>query len=117
VIGHHVVEEVRVDRRARRAAAGLDIRQEAQQGPQVVALGEALALHQAFALENDVGIEKAASGDEIDLRNIRPARQQRPEEARRGRLAHRDRARQADDVIPTLTMSDRRLPNRGERWT
>ena len=21
------------------------------------------------------------------------------------------------DLIPTLTMSDRRLPNRGERWT
>jgi hypothetical protein len=115
VIGHHVVEEVLGARAG--AAAGLDIRQEAQQGPQVVALGEALALHQAFALENDVGIEKAVSGDEIDLRNIRPARQQRPEEARRGRLAHRDRARQADDVIPTLTMSDRRLPNRGERWT
>jgi ubiquinone/menaquinone biosynthesis C-methylase UbiE len=25
--------------------------------------------------------------------------------------------RKMDDLIPTLTMSDRRLPNRGERWT
>ena len=94
----HVGDQVRVDRRAHRPPPGLHLGEEAQQRRQVVALGEALALHQAFALEHRVGIEEAVGGDEIDARGVGPARQQRLQHARGGRLADRDRTRDPDDV-------------------
>ena len=98
LVRHHVVDEMRVDRRAHRPAPGLHVGEEAQQRRQVVALRKALLLHQAFALEHGVRQQEAVGGDEIDLRHVRPARQQRLQHARGGRLADRDRAGDADDV-------------------
>ena len=59
VVRHHVVGEMRIDRRARRPAAGLDVGEKAQQRRQVVAFGKALFLHQAFALENGIRITES----------------------------------------------------------
>jgi hypothetical protein len=98
LIGHHVVDEVRVDRCARRALPGLDVGEEMQEPGEIVALRKALLLHQAFALQDRVGIEKTVGGDEVDLGHIRPARQQRLQHARGGRLADRNRPADADDV-------------------
>jgi len=58
---------VGVDRRRDARLARLDVHDEAQQGPLVVALGEALALHQAQPLEFPVGQEEAVRRDEVDL--------------------------------------------------
>ena len=89
---------MRIDRRARRTSAGFDVGEEAQQRRQVVALGKALLLHQAFAFQDRVRIKKSVGGDEIDLRHVRPALEQRLQHARGGGLAHRHRAGDADDV-------------------
>ena len=86
-----------VDRRAHRPPSGLDVGEKAQQRRQVVAFRKALLLHQVFALEDRVRIEKPVRGDEVDLGHIRPARQQRLQHTRGRRLAHRHRARDPDD--------------------
>jgi hypothetical protein len=93
-----VVDQMRIDRRSHRAASRLDVGEEAQQRRQVVAFRKALFLHQPFTVEHGIGIKKAVGGDEIDLGHVRPARQQRLQHARRGRLADRHRAADADDV-------------------
>jgi len=98
VIGHHVIDEMGIDRRPDRPPPGLDVGEKPQQRRQIVAFREPLALHQVFALEHRVGKEKAVGGDEIDLGHIGPARQQRLQHARRRRLAHRDRAGDADHI-------------------
>src|SRR4029453_9448508 len=65
LVGHDVIGEMGIDRRAHRSASGLDVGEKAQQRRQVVALGKALLLHQILALENRVRIEKAIGGDEV----------------------------------------------------
>ena len=95
--GHDVIDEVRVDRRLDVPLAGLDVGEEVQQRLGVVALRKTLLLHQVFAFERGVREQEAVGGDEIDLRRVRPARQQRLQHARGGRLADRDRAGDADD--------------------
>jgi hypothetical protein len=47
---------------------GLHVRQERNQGAEVIALGEALALHQPALLENTSAMEKAVGRDEVDPR-------------------------------------------------
>ena len=96
--GHHIVDEVRIDRGRHLWLAGLHIGEEAQDRRAVIALREALALHQAAPLELGIGQEEAVGGDELDLGRVGPAREQRLEHARRGRLADGDRAGDADDV-------------------
>ena len=64
----------------------------------VVALGKALAVHDALPDQLGVGVQEAVGGDELHLGRVRPARQQRLQHARRRRLADRDRAGDADDV-------------------
>ena len=93
-----VVGQMRIDRRAHRPPAGLDVAQERQQRRQVVAFRKALLLHQALPFEHGIGEQKAVGGDQIDLRPRRPARQQRLQHARGGRFADRHRAGDADDV-------------------
>ena len=97
LVRRHVVDQMRIDRRPRRPPPGLHVGEEAQQRRQVVAFRKALLLHQAFALEDRVRIKKAVGGDEVDLGHVRPARQQRLQHARGGRLADRHRAGDADD--------------------
>ena len=98
LVRHHVIDQMRVDRRAHRASAGLHVGKEAQQRRQVIALRKALPFHQAFAFEHGIRQQEAVGGDEIDLRHVRPAREQRLQHARGGRLADRHRAADADDV-------------------
>ena len=98
LVRHDVIEKVRVDRCSCRTPTSLDVGKEAQQRRQIITLREALLLHQAFAFENGVRIKKPIGRDQIDLGHIRPACQQGLQNARRGRLANRDRACNADDV-------------------
>ena len=97
LVRRHVVDEMRIDRRPRRTPPGFHVGEEAQQRRQVVAFRKALLLHQAFALEDRVRIKKAVGGDEVDLRHIRPARQQGLQHTRGGGFSHRHRAGDADD--------------------
>ena len=94
----NIVGEVRIDRRLYLGRARLHIGEEAEQALDVEALGETLALHQPALFEHLVRIEEAVGRDEIDFRMVRPAREQRAQNARHGGLPHRDRARDADDI-------------------
>ena len=67
LVRHHVVGQMRIDRRSHGAATGLDVGQEREQRGKIVAFGKAFLLHQAFTFQNLVRIEKAVRGDEIDL--------------------------------------------------
>ncbi len=98
LIWNDVVDEMRIDRGAHRAAPGFDVGEEAQQRRQIVAFRKTFLLHQAFTREHGVRIEETVGGDEIDLGHVRPARQQRLQHARGGRFADRDRAADADNV-------------------
>ena len=95
---HHVVDEVGIDRGGDAPMPGLDVGEEAQQGRAVVALGKTLPLHRAHTLQFGVGVEEAVGRDEIDLRRVGPAGEQRLQHPRRGRFADRHRAGQADNV-------------------
>ncbi len=98
LIGDHVIGQMRIDRRAHRVQAGFDVGEKAQQRRQIVALRKALLLHQAFAIEHGIGVQKTVGGDETDLGHVRPAAKQGFKDARRGRFAHRNRAADADDI-------------------
>jgi hypothetical protein len=98
LIRHDVIEQVRVDRCSCRTPTSLDVGKEAQQRRQIITFRETLLFHQAFAFENGVRIKKAICCDQIDRGHIRPARQQGLQDTRRGRLANRDGACDADDV-------------------
>src|SRR5215467_4615212 len=98
LVGHHVIDEVRIDWCARRPPPGLYIRKKTQQRRQIITFRKSFLFHQAFAFKNCVRIEKSIGGDEVDLRHIRPARQQSLQDARRGRLANRYRTGDADDI-------------------
>ena len=94
---HDVIDEMRINRRHDIASPGLDIRKKANQRLAVVAFGKALLVHQPFAFRI-VGQQKSVGRHEFDLRRIGPARQQRLQNARRGRFADRDRTGDADDI-------------------
>src|SRR5829696_6360735 len=79
-----VVDEVRVERRLHIALAGLDVGQEVQELAGVVALRKALALHEAEPLELGVREKEAVGRDEVDLRRVGPAGEERLQDARRG---------------------------------
>ena len=64
----------------------------------VVALGKALAVHDALPDQLRIRAQEAIGGDELHLGRIRPAGQQRLQHARRRRLAGRDRPGDPDDV-------------------
>ena len=96
--GHDVVHDVAVDRSPHLGLAALHRGQEVEQAPGVVALGEALAVHEAAVLEHPVRVEEPVGGDEVDLRVVGPAREQRLQDAGEGALAHGDAAGHADDV-------------------
>ena len=93
---HDVVARVRVEGRPHLFCAALDLRDEAQQVPAVVRLGEPLAVHDAAALELGVRVEEPVGGDQLDAGRVVPAAQQLAQEARDGRLADGHRARDAD---------------------
>ncbi|MGY3287411.1 hypothetical protein ACVWWR_003146 [Bradyrhizobium sp. LM3.2] len=98
LVRHDVVSQMRIDRRAHMAAAGLDVGEKAEQQRQVVALRKTLLLHDALPLQHGVGIQKSVGGDQLDLGTRRPARQQRLKHAGRGGFSNRHRTGDADDV-------------------
>ena len=93
-----VVGDVGVHRRRRLGGAGADLLQEVQQAPHVVALREALAVHEAPALELVVRVEEPVGGHEVDPGVVGPAGEQGLQHASRGALADGDAAGDADDV-------------------
>ena len=80
--GDDVVVQVRVDGRGDLADAGLHVGDELQQPLDVVALGEALPVHDAARLQHAVRVEEAVGGDQVDLRMVRPAGEQLAQDAR-----------------------------------
>ncbi len=89
---------MRIDRRPHRASSGFDVAQERQQPRPIVALRKSLLLHQPFALQHRFRIEKAIGCHQIDFGPRRPSCEQRLQDARGGRLTHRSRAGDTDDV-------------------
>ena len=94
----NVVHDVAVDGRGHDGRAALEFAQELQQTLGVVALGEALAVHDAALLKNLVGIQKAVGGDEAHLRMIWPTCQQCLQNSSERALANGDTAGNSDDV-------------------
>ena len=88
---------MRVDRCGDLGHPGLHGREEAQQGPLVVGLGEALAVQDPAPLQLGVRQQEAVGRDEVDPRVVRPAGEQLAQHARRGALADRDAAGDPDD--------------------
>ena len=70
--------------------------EEAHEAADVVALREALALHQAALLQHLVGKEKSVGGDQVDRWMVGPLFEQRLQDASERALAHRDAAGDAD---------------------
>ena len=68
-----VVHDVAVDRRVDLGDAALQLAEEHQQSPRVVALGEPLAVHDVALFEHRVRMEEAVRRHQIDLRMVRPA--------------------------------------------
>ena len=93
-----VVDDVAVDGRVGDGRAALQLAEELQQAAGVVALREALAVHHAAFVEHLVGIQEAVGGDEVDLRMVGPAGQQRLQDAGERALADGDAAGDPDDV-------------------
>ena len=98
VARHDVVHDVAVDGRPHLVGAALEVAQEPQQATCVVALGEALALHQPALGEHGVGVQEPVGGHEVDLRVVRPAGQQRLQDAGERALADGHAAGDADHV-------------------
>ncbi len=96
--GHDVVDDVAVDGRPHLGGAALQVAQEPQQAAGVVALGEPLALHQPALGEHGVGVQEPVRGHEVDLRVVRPAGQQRLQDAGERALADGHAAGHADHV-------------------
>ena len=95
--------------------AALDVAQERQQALGVVALGEALALHQPARLEHLVRVQEAVGGDQVDLRVVGPAGEQRLQDAGERALADGDAAGDADDVgHPRCDRAEERRRHPGE---
>ena len=88
---------MRVDGRGDIVLARLDPREKADERRAVVALRKTLAVHDPCADEFGVRVQEAVGRDEVDLRRVRPAGQQRLQDARGRRLADRDRSGDADD--------------------
>ena len=93
-----VVDDVAVDGRPDLGLAALHPREERQQPARVVALGEALAVHDAAVPEHGVRVEEAVGGDEVDLRVVGPPLEEGLEDAGERALADGDAAGDADHV-------------------
>src|SRR6185295_226565 len=98
LVWNDVVDEMRIDRCACRAAAGFDVGKEAQQRWKVIAFRKAFLLHQIFAFKDGIWKKKSIRRDEVNLWHIGPPRQQRLKYPRRCRLADSNGARDTDDV-------------------
>ena len=113
--GQHVVDHVAVHRSADLRRPALDVTQERQQAARVVALREALARHQPAGVEDGVGMEEAVRGDEVDVGMVRPAGEQRLEDAGERALADGDAAGHADHVRhPRRHRAEERRRHSGE---
>jgi len=95
-VRHDVVAEVGVERCAHLGGAALDLGHEPEQRPAVVRLREALALHQAAALELGVREQEAVRRHELDPGGVVPAGEQLAQQARDARLADGHGAGDAD---------------------
>ncbi len=76
LVGDDVVVQVGVDGDVHPVGAGLHLRDEADQGPPVVALGKALAAHEAARLQDRVGVQEVVGADQLDVGVVGPLGQQ-----------------------------------------
>ena len=109
---HDVVDQVRVDGARTSAAPLFTCDTKRGQRAAVVRLGEALALHQAAALELGVRPEEPVGGDQLDAGRVVPAAQQLVQQARGRRLADGDRPGDADHERGGLRL----LAQEGAAW-
>ncbi len=93
-----VIDKVGVDRCFHLLVASPDIGDKLHQMADVVGFREPLAAHQATLLQHLVGIEEAVGGHQFHPRVLRPALQQRLQDASRGAFAPRHTAGDADDI-------------------
>ena len=96
--GHDVVDDVAVHGGAHGRAPALQVAQEGEQTPGVVALGEPLALHQPALEQHRVRVQEAVRRDEVDPGMIGPAGEERLEDAGEGALADGHAAGDTDHV-------------------
>ena len=89
-IRNDVVLHVGVEGSADLGRPTLDVGEELYERTPVVGLGEALAVHDAAALELRVGVEEAVGGHELDARGVGPAAHELAQQARDGGLADGD---------------------------
>src|SRR5262249_62382022 len=76
LIRDYIIDEVRIDWRARRASPSLYVRQKPQQRREVVAFRKALLLHQAFTFQDGIRKQKSISCNKVNLWHVWPSRQQ-----------------------------------------
>jgi hypothetical protein len=89
---------VGVNRRRDGRGAGLHVGEEAHEAAHVVALGEALAVHEPARFELPVREEEAVGGDQVHLRMVGPAPEELLQDAGRRALADRDAAGDREHV-------------------
>ena len=96
--GHDIIHKMRINRRFNVPLPRLHIRQEPDQRHRVIAFGEPLTAHQTLRFQLRIREQKPVRRDELNLRRIRPAREQRLENAGRCRFPRAHRARQPDHI-------------------
>ncbi len=96
--GHDVVGEMRIHGAGHGGATRLEVREELDEPAQVIALREALSLHQPLRLEPAPWIEEAVRGDEVDFGMLPPVREQLAEDPRGRALPHRHASGETDHV-------------------
>ena len=96
----HVVGEMGVDRDLEVLGSSLGPGDEFEEGSAVVALGEALSVHQPSLLQHRVGIEEPVGGHQLDPRVLGPSGEELLENAGDRRLPHRHRTGDPDHEGP-----------------
>nr|GEZ30648.1 hypothetical protein [Tanacetum cinerariifolium] len=92
LVGHDVVTDVGIHRRADFRRARLEVREKLDHALAIVAFRKALAVHDAVGHKPGIGVQKTVGGDQIDPWMIRPARHQGLQHPGKRALAHRDAA-------------------------
>lgn len=93
-----VIDHMAVDGSFDNRLTALQVAEEFQESPGVVALGETLAVHDSAILENSVRVEESIGRDQIDLGMIRPAGKEGLKNSRERALADSDTSCNSDDV-------------------
>ena len=87
-----------IDRAGHRRSARLQVGEKTEESPEIVALREAFSLHQPPSLETPPRMEEAVRGDQVDVRTLRPLREEFAQDPRGRALSDADAFGEADHV-------------------